>query len=73
MKIRDMVKRGGSHHKWIFVANPDCCEKCKAMNGATYNGTKPKFYGHVPDRERKVQLPLPLGKTVLRPHLTHFR
>ncbi len=54
MKLRDMVKRGGSHHKWIFVANPNCCEKCRAMNGATYNGTKPTFYGHVPDRERKV-------------------
>ena len=38
--------------KWVFVANPMCCEKCLALNGHVETSpTEPKFYGHVPNRE----------------------
>ena len=38
--------------KWVFVANPMCCDKCLALNGhVEVSPTEPKFYGHVPNRE----------------------
>lgn len=57
--IRDMLSENGrlssrghkAHHRWRFVANPQCCEKCREMNGQVAYGPKPVWYGHAQDRE----------------------
>ena len=56
--VSSMIKSSGgttptnAETKWVFVANPNCCEKCLAMNGHVETSpTEPTFYGHVPNRE----------------------
>ena len=56
--VSSMVKSSGGttpaneETKWVFVANPTCCEKCLALNGhVEVSPTEPTFYGHVPNRE----------------------
>jgi hypothetical protein len=56
--VSSMVKSSGGttpankETKWVFVANPMCCDKCLAMNGhVEVSPTEPTFYGHVPNRE----------------------
>ena len=56
--VSSMVKSSGGttpaneETKWVFVANPMCCDKCLAMNGHVETSpTESKFYGHVPNRE----------------------
>ena len=56
--VSSMIKSSGGttpatkETKWVFVANPMCCDKCLAMNGhVEVSPTEPTFYGHVPNRE----------------------
>lgn len=36
--------------KWRFVANPQCCDTCQAMDGKIVESPNmPVWYGHVPN------------------------
>lgn len=57
MKIRDMLGRNQknkqNHHRWHFEHPPGggSDDKCKQLDGHVEYGAKPKYYGHVPEKE----------------------
>ena len=49
----DILKRvnaSSGSKRWLFIANPQCCDLCKDMDGVVVEADEqPQWYGHVPN------------------------